>query len=53
MKIVDHDGQLILGQFSRPFDDIPQMIQFFTLNKLPIHGADHMSLLFPVHNELL
>jgi hypothetical protein len=43
----------ILGQFSQPFDSIPQMIHHYTINKLPIKGAEHMSLLHPVNNELL
>ena len=60
MKIVSCDdgggcggGHYILGQFSQPFDSIPQMIHHYTINKLPIKGAEHMSLLHPVNNELL
>jgi len=60
MKIVSCDdggscggGHFILGQFSQPFDSIPQMIHHYTINKLPIKGAEHMSLLHPVNNELL
>jgi len=60
MKIVSCDdggscggGHYILGQFSQPFDSIPQMIHHYTINKLPIKGAEHMSLLHPVNHELL
>lgn len=59
MKIVctgvsdDNVHHYILGQFSQPFDSIPQMIHHYTINKLPIKGAEHMSLLHPVNNELL
>ena len=54
MKIVTSpDGRYILGQFSQPFYSIPQMIHHYTVNKLPIKGAEHMSLLYPVTNELL
>jgi SH2 domain-containing adapter protein B/D/E/F len=49
----DVDRHYILGQFSQPFDSIPQMIHHYTINKLPIKGAEHMSLLHPVNNELL
>lgn len=48
MKIVYNDGKFILGQFSKPFDTIPEMIRHYSVNKLPIKGAEHMSLLHPV-----
>lgn len=54
MKIVrSAEGQYILGQFSKPFDSIPEMVHFYTQHKLPIRGAEHMSLMHPVVNELL
>jgi SH2 domain-containing adapter protein B/D/E/F len=46
-------GQYILGQFSRPFDNIPEMIRHFCLNRLPVRGAEHMCLLEPVIAQLL
>ncbi|ESN92347.1 hypothetical protein HELRODRAFT_89619 [Helobdella robusta] len=49
LKIVtNHEGRFILGQCSQPFASVPKMIQYYTLNKLPIKGAEHMSLTFPV-----
>ncbi|XP_076134469.1 src homology 2 domain containing transforming protein D, b [Alosa pseudoharengus] len=42
------DGKYILGQNSPPFDTIPEVIHFYTTRKLPIRGAEHLSLLFPV-----
>ncbi|TRY81666.1 hypothetical protein DNTS_025990 [Danionella cerebrum] len=42
------DGKFILGENSPPFDSIPEVIHFYTTNKLPIRGAEHLSLLFPV-----
>lgn len=49
MKIVANAyGRYVLGQFSQPFYNIPQMVYHYTLNKLPIKGAEHMSLLYPV-----
>uniref|UniRef100_A0A1B0CI16 SH2 domain-containing adapter protein D n=2 Tax=Lutzomyia longipalpis TaxID=7200 RepID=A0A1B0CI16_LUTLO len=54
MRIQKNDaGQYILGQFSRPFDSIPEMIRHFCLNRLPIRGAEHMVLLEPVIAQLL
>ncbi|XP_011502393.1 PREDICTED: uncharacterized protein LOC105365833, partial [Ceratosolen solmsi marchali] len=43
----------ILGQFSKPFDNIPKMVRHFTINQLPIRGAEHMCLLHPVIVQLL
>ncbi|XP_026134394.1 SH2 domain-containing adapter protein F-like [Carassius auratus] len=42
------DGKFILGENSFPFDSIPEVIHYYTTNKLPIRGAEHLSLLFPV-----
>ena len=54
MKIVPtSEGRFILGQFSNPFSSIPEMIQHYSVNKLPIKGAEHMSLLYPVIDQLL
>lgn len=43
----------ILGQFSKPFDNIPEMVRHFSVNRLPIRGAEHMCLLHPVIVQLL
>ena len=53
MKIVNRDGKFILGQFSQPFDNIPQMIHHYSRNKLPIKGAEHMNLIRPIVNDML
>ncbi|KAG7514437.1 hypothetical protein JOB18_033800 [Solea senegalensis] len=42
------DGKYVLGQNSPPFDTIPEVVNFYTTHKLPIRGAEHLSLLFPV-----
>ncbi|KAG8234574.1 hypothetical protein J437_LFUL015365 [Ladona fulva] len=47
------NGRYILGQFSQPFSSIPEMIHFYTINRLPIKGAEHMCLLHPVIEQLL
>ncbi|XP_046801461.1 uncharacterized protein LOC111677135 isoform X1 [Lucilia cuprina] len=46
-------GQYILGQFSRPFETVPDMIRHFCLNRLPVRGAEHMCLIEPVIAQLL
>ncbi|XP_066155499.1 serine-rich adhesin for platelets-like [Euwallacea fornicatus] len=46
-------GSFILGQFSKPFTSIPEMIKHFSMNRLPIRGAEHMCLLQPVIAQLL
>lgn len=54
MKIVtNQDGRYILGQFSQPFTSIPLMIHHYTLHKLPIKGAEHVSLTTPVANDMM
>ncbi|KAK6631537.1 hypothetical protein RUM44_006064 [Polyplax serrata] len=50
---MDNSGQFILGQFSKPFDSIPDMIRHYSINRLPIRGAEHMCLLKPVAAQLL
>ncbi|XP_028299366.1 src homology 2 domain containing transforming protein D, b isoform X2 [Gouania willdenowi] len=42
------DGKFVLGQNSPPFETIPEVVHFYTTHKLPIRGAEHLSLLFPV-----
>ncbi|KAM4542561.1 SH2 domain-containing adapter protein F-like isoform 2-T2 [Odontesthes bonariensis] len=42
------DGRFVLGENSPPFATIPEVIHNYTTHKLPIRGAEHMSLLYPV-----
>uniref|UniRef100_A0A3B5MGV7 SH2 domain-containing protein n=1 Tax=Xiphophorus couchianus TaxID=32473 RepID=A0A3B5MGV7_9TELE len=42
------DGCYVLGENSPPFCTIPEVIHYYTTHKLPIRGAEHMSLLYPV-----
>ncbi|XP_037551440.1 src homology 2 domain containing transforming protein D, a [Nematolebias whitei] len=42
------DGRYVLGENSPPFLTIPEVIHYYTTHKLPIRGAEHMSLLYPV-----
>jgi len=42
-----------LGEFDKKFVSIVQMVHHYTINRLPIKGAEHMCLLTPVTEELL
>ncbi|KAI1296546.1 SH2 domain-containing adapter protein F [Halotydeus destructor] len=54
MKIVkQNDGKYVLGVFSKPFKNIPEMIHYYSINKLAIRGAEHMSLRYPIIDQLL
>ncbi|RZF47874.1 hypothetical protein LSTR_LSTR007871 [Laodelphax striatellus] len=53
IQLCAESGKYILGQFSSPFSTIPDMIQNYTVNRLPIRGAEHMCLLHPVIEQLL
>ncbi|XP_060924077.1 SH2 domain-containing adapter protein F isoform X2 [Limanda limanda] len=44
----ENNNKYILGQNSCPFDSVPEIIHFYSSRKLPIKGAEHMSLLYPV-----
>lgn len=48
MKLTRHKDKYILGQNSLPFDSVPEVIHYYTTRKLPIKGAEHLSLLYPV-----
>ncbi|KAM6425928.1 SH2 domain-containing adapter protein F isoform 2-T4 [Liasis olivaceus] len=45
------DNKFVLGQHSPPFDNIPEVIHHYASHKLPIKGAEHMSLLYPVSTQ--
>ncbi|KAG7473443.1 hypothetical protein MATL_G00095880 [Megalops atlanticus] len=42
------ENKYVLGQNSSLFDSVPEIIHFYSSHKLPIKGAEHMSLLYPV-----
>ncbi|XP_069029447.1 SH2 domain-containing adapter protein F-like isoform X3 [Embiotoca jacksoni] len=42
------ESKYILGQNGCPFDSVSEIIHFYSSRKLPIKGAEHMSLLYPV-----
>ncbi|KAM6188181.1 LOW QUALITY PROTEIN: SH2 domain-containing adapter protein B-like [Sarcoramphus papa] len=53
MKLVKSKEKYILGQNSPPFDNIPEVIHYYTTKKLPIKGAEHLSLFYPVAVQTL
>uniref|UniRef100_A0ABM5EWW9 SH2 domain-containing adapter protein F isoform X1 n=1 Tax=Pogona vitticeps TaxID=103695 RepID=A0ABM5EWW9_9SAUR len=49
MKLLPtEDNRFVLGQHSPPFDNVPEIIHHYASHKLPIQGAEHISLLYPV-----
>nr|XP_056722039.1 SH2 domain-containing adapter protein F [Euleptes europaea] len=49
MKLLPtEDNKFVLGQHSLPFDNVPEIIHHYASHKLPIQGAEHMILLYPV-----
>ncbi|XP_041729144.1 SH2 domain-containing adapter protein F isoform X1 [Coregonus clupeaformis] len=42
------EGRYVLGENSPPFSSVPEVIHYYTMHKLPIRGAEHLSLLYPV-----
>lgn len=48
MKLTKTKEKYVLGQNSPPFDSVPEVIHYYTTKKLPIKGAEHLSLLYPV-----
>ncbi|KAM9396383.1 SH2 domain-containing adapter protein F-like isoform 2-T2 [Salvelinus alpinus] len=42
------ESRYVLGENSPPFSSVPEVIHYYTKHKLPIRGAEHLSLLYPV-----
>ncbi|XP_063138792.1 SH2 domain-containing adapter protein E isoform X3 [Rattus norvegicus] len=43
------DSRYTLNQTSAVFDSIPEVVHYYSTAKLPFKGAEHMTLLHPVH----
>ncbi|KAL6068724.1 hypothetical protein STEG23_029887 [Scotinomys teguina] len=43
------DNKYTLNQTSAVFDSIPEVVHYYSSAKLPFKGAEHMTLLHPVH----
>ncbi|XP_048382741.2 SH2 domain-containing adapter protein F-like isoform X1 [Stegostoma tigrinum] len=48
MKLTRTKDKYILGENSLPFDSVPEIIHHYSTRRLPIKGAEHLSLLYPV-----
>lgn len=46
------DNKYTLDQMSAVFDSIPEVVHYYSNEKLPFKGAEHMTLLYPVHCKL-
>ncbi|XP_074079486.1 SH2 domain-containing adapter protein E [Macrotis lagotis] len=46
------DNKYTLDQTSAVFDSIPEVVHYYSNEKLPFKGAEHMTLLYPVHSRL-
>jgi len=55
LRVEESPGKILyqLGDFEKKFNSIVSMVHHFTINRLPIKGAEHMCLLTPVTEELL
>ncbi|GCB79283.1 hypothetical protein scyTo_0018733, partial [Scyliorhinus torazame] len=53
MKLTKTKDKYILGEHSLPFDSIPEVIHHYMSRRLPIKGAEHLSLLYPVTVQTL
>lgn len=53
LKISCRNGKFILGQNSKPYDSIPDMINHYSLNTLNIRGAEQVKLIYPVIHEAM
>ncbi|XP_060131412.1 SH2 domain-containing adapter protein D [Zootoca vivipara] len=47
------ENKYVLGQNSALFDSVPEVIHFYTAQELPVKGAEHLSLLYPVAVQTL
>ncbi|KAM4664788.1 SH2 domain-containing adapter protein E isoform 2-T3 [Discoglossus pictus] len=45
------DNKFTLNQTSGVFSSIPEVVHYYSSQKLPFKGAEHMSLLYPVHSK--
>lgn len=46
------DNKYTLSQASGVFASIPEVVHYYSTEKLPFKGAEHMALLHPVHCKL-
>ena len=42
------ENQFVLGQHSGPFASVPELVLHYSSRPLPVQGAEHLALLYPV-----
>ncbi|KAM5239201.1 SH2 domain-containing adapter protein D [Ctenodactylus gundi] len=42
------EKQVVLGQHSGPFASVPELVAHYSARPLPVQGAEHLALLYPV-----
>ncbi|XP_006017572.1 SH2 domain-containing adapter protein D [Alligator sinensis] len=47
------ENRFVLGQNSAPFASVPELVHHYTTQELPVRGAEHLSLLYPVSVQTL
>ncbi|XP_049643941.1 SH2 domain-containing adapter protein D [Suncus etruscus] len=45
------DNQLVLGQHSGPFASVAELVLHYSSRPLPVQGAEHLALLYPVATQ--
>ena len=53
LKVKNDGSEFRLGEFEKRFSSVVEMVRHYSINRLPIKGAEHMCLLTPVTEELL
>lgn len=46
------DHKYTLSQASGGFASVPEVVHYYSTEKLPFKGAEHMALLHPVHCKM-
>ncbi|XP_019368943.1 PREDICTED: SH2 domain-containing adapter protein D [Gavialis gangeticus] len=47
------ENRFVLGQNSAPFASVPELVHHYTTRELPVRGAEHLSLLYPISVQML
>ncbi|GAB1301207.1 SH2 domain-containing adapter protein D [Apodemus speciosus] len=45
------EKQVVLGQHSGPFPSVPELVLHYSARPLPVQGAEHLALLYPVSSS--
>jgi len=53
LKISCRGGKFILGQNSKPYESIPEVVHHYSTNTLNIRGAEQVKLIYPVIKEAM